>query len=931
MSKKIYGDLSVSGAIDVNGKTPITSVNTTNLPDSSGAINEVITGDSIRDLMSILPVSRIGEMNMLPLSVTDKFEGSTWNETLSCASIIENDGTMVYLRPGTNGSTLGVYYQYISNVRTSTTLQSVQSTYRYNPAFIPSGFRPVSILASDSKVLIGHLGSESDYSITPSTLFISITNGTFDQLQHSGTTIPLSTFGTIPKYTFISGNYVYFLRDLVQSTEGGVGIEVSRMLVSDVVSGIYTSFEKLTNWNSTGFYGLINDTNIKFSNTFVSTAIADKPFYLLQTQANLVSYSSNYWVCVQAAPSADGSTFRVMYVDYQFASTSTYGFSTYFPWAISFVVNPSTKTVTLDSNYLPANTGTQAPIIINFSTSTLQMPITTRISIDISKTDGYPFSRIAYPNQFIADDNFSVSVRNATNTGKWHVPVTCSFTKGVSKYDLMNILQRTAPTNIIYTTIFPQYGSWVGFSPLGLQPLGNNKFLCGSQVRTFDVEPSSSISLAKFTGGPTRTYTYDSVKNGSLTGFEPSTDRVLVDDNSFSSIISIIDSTNNVTMYGGHLLPSRLSNFYSCNSDLVKSGTISISETVLNNLGSAVLTQAGANYLSGYVGTEVWATGVSGIIDYVVVTILNPSTLKCEVYYARVNFTISTSGTARTITGASIVSISYHYLDTVNYNNSAPQISVSLDRQKTVGGLTIKDFGTSLLYSFLPSTLWYVVGNSRQVGSSFLYTKSTSVISNTVSFPTFNVSVDNQYWQPTYVPSIGWGFVCMDPTQTDISTKCLFKCLATTEAQYKTWSTTPSLTSTPLSTTVVVSQDLKEGYIVYFTDNTPSLINGKFHSLPVKSINLTSIKADPSNSTFYTYVQVLNDVADYYITLTEEPETLSMIYLGKVTTDTNKISAITVNKVSRLENYRTSLTSTGSSIPSSTGPSSSTGSMLWDL
>lgn len=78
------------------------------------------------------------------------------------------------------------------------------------------------------------------------------------------------------------------------------------------------------------------------------------------------------------------------------------------------------------------------------------------------------------------------------------------------------------------------------------------------------------------------------------------------------------------------------------------------------------------------------------------------------------------------------------------------------------------------------------------------------------------------------------------------------------------------------------------------------------------------------NKRFYLYLTGNGSTASYVASLTELVETPSRMYIGYVTTNGTSINAMSVQAVTRIDNYRLSATPVGSSIPISAGaPSAS--------
>jgi hypothetical protein len=153
----------------------------------------------------------------------------------------------------------------------------------------------------------------------------------------------------------------------------------------------------------------------------------------------------------------------------------------------------------------------------------------------------------------------------------------------------------------------------------------------------------------------------------------------------------------------------------------------------------------------------------------------------------------------------------------------------------------------------------------------------------------------------------------------------------TTDEFYSIISTLPlsrfgDYTSTPLPVT-------STGFVVNFTDKIPVLLSGNAFIMQAQTINLTTIKANPANSLFYVYVNMVQGIAQYLITETVIAESGTSAYntfwIGRIATNATQISSISLIKRSRLDVYSPSINAAGSSFPVSTGNPSSTGTITW--
>jgi hypothetical protein len=191
---------------------------------------------------------------------------------------------------------------------------------------------------------------------------------------------------------------------------------------------------------------------------------------------------------------------------------------------------------------------------------------------------------------------------------------------------------------------------------------------------------------------------------------------------------------------------------------------------------------------------------------------------------------------------------------------------------------------------------------------------------NTLSVSIVGISYNANFFMG--YPGVGFGYCPQNPTNSDNYTKITFIPTCTTMAQYAAWSAIGAQR-------VLVSQDVAQGWNVYFTDNQPLIMNGKFFTMPITSINLTSIKANPASTTFYVYIVITAGVPAYVIQTTDQAESATVMFVGTIITGATSITATNMAKVTRIANYRATPTRGGSSIAVSVGTPDSTAALAW--
>lgn len=206
------------------------------------------------------PMSFYGDREYLPPDVSGSYGNATNPLPYSyVAMLLEDNGTLVMLRPGTDGASRDVYYAYMPNAMSNFTLSNwVATSVPYRPAFIPAGMKVHSILHSGRETIMGIVCNETTNVRTG--YFVAITNGTFDQTKHSGIYIPNGQFLNVTfditqnnaVASFLHGSHVYVLLSTFTSgtsyTRETAGFVVRRIPVADVLAGTWKSADTLSNW-----------------------------------------------------------------------------------------------------------------------------------------------------------------------------------------------------------------------------------------------------------------------------------------------------------------------------------------------------------------------------------------------------------------------------------------------------------------------------------------------------------------------------------------------------------------------------------------------------------------------------------------------------------------------------------------------------------
>lgn len=106
------------------------------------------------------------------------------------------------------------------------------------------------------------------------------------------------------------------------------------------------------------------------------------------------------------------------------------------------------------------------------------------------------------------------------------------------------------------------------------------------------------------------------------------------------------------------------------------------------------------------------------------------------------------------------------------------------------------------------------------------------------------------------------------------------------------------------TTNWLLTVETAQGFNLYVTQFSVFL-NGRSYTVPTMSIDLSTIVADPSSKTFYVYLHAIDaNTLNMEIQTTTSDEAFDKIFAGTITTNTTSISAVTLQKATRLDLYR---------------------------
>lgn len=864
----------------------------------------------ITDLPSLEanPISQFGDLSYLSPGVTAFFEGATTNgAALDAAMNIEDDGGLTYLRNGTNGSSVGVFYAYAPNILTVNSVPN-KTNRRYRPPYFPPGSQAQFVVRSGEGVIAGRLmdaeGVGGDY-------FISLTSGTFDDVNHTGCFIDPAEWPIGPNRmgeVMLGNDGVYIITNVLR-TDGSelFGFEVRFIPMSKLSSGVRVAQTLLTGWVTQSFYGSrSNATAIVLADRTKSTKAADNPMVLTNERY------SNTWAFHDGEPSiyatqrADG-LIRVRISNGIYAANYDSGADLIRGFCASFTFNPYSKTAAVD-------TPGAGPAVVTFQANgqiRIEGSLVVRELSEVVPVGGW---------------GFRVSARYHTS-GKWfamcmygvvdmatHLARCISVNGAMSYFDALHQTERLS--NYSDVGVSPQFGSAVGGTLNGTSLLPDNKFLLYCEGRT---KAGTSLRSLVLCDRGAYGFTYRSQYNGSYVGWAPSVNRNFVIDlgknpMDYADLVSEV-ATNGVVKTSGSYFVQRikLSSFLNLDSNLNASGAVSITAALLDSLTAAVRTTAGLPAApSGYSSLSVIVPQNPAIPPFGVMSFTDPNMVESYIF---AELQITSGSRSGDITGMSVVSTSLRQFVLVKF--IADDTTIVL----VTGGVTIYEGPDCYMVGGTTKTYVGRVGSSGMCCFRFVIPKSTNRPDWSKLFMhQSNADSSTNYYSA--VPSVGFGYNCQYNYESDGYTKLVFKTMARNLAEYNAWNV--------IDTRVQVSQDVAQGWFVYFTQEIPFLLNGKYGVMPAQTIDLTAQYPDPSNTTFYVYLSGSEETGfSYSVTNMDNGESSGRMFLGTITTGETSITSIDVSKATRLGMYRISTTNKGKSIPGSPGNPSASNGILW--
>jgi hypothetical protein len=912
-----------------------------------------ILSDALEDYSSnlmkqgILPISRWGNLTYLQPGVSGSFEGAAQYQSHDrFVHMIEVDGTFVRLRPGSNGVDVGLYYDYMANaVIGAVTAEMVYTNNKYTPAALNQAYIPNQVMQSDGKVMMGMMVEKAALPAINTKYWVAIMNGTLDHTKHNcveviNTQVTLSNGAKLDMDA--RNTSVFQLGDRLYTVTGawdqqnyrtpGSAAAITRLewAVCYVELATVRANQTAALTQITG----ITTNSLGRSRSGNTIIVADQVVgYPGEDGIGQYNGSNKSWTAIsrgwaspilRAGLNTDGTVNLTGLLVYNQNSPNNSGTG---HWGFRLTFNPSSKQAVMLDNpqkhqwYDDASGEISALITANGTNLNMHnvslLPITDGYSDYITSPyltyDGYIFTSVRHG---AAGQNATFNIHKVN---------------GFTNRDEVN----ANPAKFTYTLL----RNFVDFAPYGSNNKGllrhpqlfpnNVLFYYGKET----VDMNSAALSQQLIGEPT--FPYKLLQTGSLVGYQPTNTRNYATQRMAPrEIITEIATSGAVTTHcacGSQWVPTGPSDVQ---PNLTTSGQADIVLSELNAQIERVVAAANVG-LTKYKGSLIIPRNGSIPLMLKITGILPPDATTGVRYSGHLVTTV-TYGGGRTgsITGwsANLDDIKSGIVYTGTYDIGVNnQIFGHLFYQDTDGGWLFVLGGFAQTQTVGPgaqiilaygkvNTNGRIGGNAFKVRGESPYGDLGSRIP--IAFPGKGIyltdsdspdPVNRPYPIPfVYQTGGGWALVA--------------RRLGTTLDSIINWNYNDKLGEAIVLTSHVVEQ----GWILYFTEEVPVILNGREGETVLTSIDLRSITASPGNKTFYVYVNEANGTMTYEITTTEKTPTMSTMFIGTVVTSASQITKIDITKRSRIGIYQLSDTQTGMSVPVSTGLPFQTGDWSWD-
>lgn len=884
-----------------------------------------------RPVEAVLPISRFGSLNFLPVGTSSGFEGAIHpSDNLHTAMNLEDDGTMVILRPGTDGMTRDIYYAYVTDPLNQAVEIDVRTTTRtYRPPFKPANLSFLRLMRCTREVVCAYMGDEG----TNRFIMVALTGSSYNDAGHVGAVIPAAMFPSYFAYgscdVVLALGRVWFIN---MSVSGGLNLRVCSVSAAELTAGNVTQVREDTGWTTVNMYGeTVTSTYIQATNVSGSDSSAAKPYVLYNKQggmnitADLMRSSENR--------SPLNGTFDTATNRYMMNVENQHGFSwqrldqptanriVTFRWTLW--IDFAAKTAQVEKLGDPATLF--PPLVVTNNVVTGNLDFTGTMASHVWDNDNdrgvdRPYFKLIND----AGREYFVGIKSSMNWwGSYsHTLNVYSYPSTIGLTDIYDGSKAVSASWNKNGRFAPQYGG-----PWGRR-FGNPAFIGPNRVivngeGNYDGGTFGNNVTSVGDVSTTVDYSYQSLNNGTMLGGAPRSWRQpigtfapgkndlaggLVNEFNFNDL-NTFTTTQACAAEGTRLVLGR-----DLNDRLETSGTLTITAAMLADLRTKML----ARFRDS-------AIDVADTADTFRISWIIPKNAPAVVVsYSVLPTGVMNMGLMRVEPNAKTGTVASYteYPDTWSLTAAGTNYLrlVGIPQAERWAAGFIGEGSTHYMYRMASGQGGSQSNSSTQMGFLTFFNKAAQRFERVA---TLAPGWQQDSSQHVFMPGVGVIHAQCTTAVGDMGSKLFYRPF------YRTFEEAINNTPGPDVSYVLLSMVKPAQWNLSFTESSDLIMSGKHYVLEPTTLFLSDVTSDPSNKTFYIYVRILAGKAVYQARVTEIPESSSVMFIGTVTTGVNSILANDIRKVTRLGNYRLSTTAVGSAIPVSSGNPDEARPLLW--
>lgn len=904
--------------------------------------------NSLLPVTSDVPFSFYGDTEYIPPGVYGSYEsGTTTQRTNAGALLLEDNGTLVWLRNGTDGNTRGVYYSYLRNAPTSIDMAGMINTNTpYRPSIVPAGQKVAYLLPCTEEVIIGRLGGATDNSLGD--WIVMLTNGTLDATKHVGCIVPANGFiqpynhfperdlySNVPRGVIFNDQVLFVVDNQIPDNNHPLSFAMYTVPLTNLINGAWVNPVRITGWRRrVGEVMTVTDDLVLYNKRLSGNA-ADKA---------AITYSG-----VGVTRHRTGGNWPILYVK----------------------SSPDRKTISLATgiytDVIYGNgvlTVTNAMICVEFSSAkTIDMtpyesdPAWVR-TLDTSwQKGGRALSNFELADYYFWGGDNAWSWATSEKGDLFYVNHSIA---GVEVNWLGRLIWPAgqAPNYAarlgygVATTlgetrqrVWPRFGSPIGscitamFMPTDASLVA---FSFGGSRSGFNDWMGSKCAIL---GSPN--YLYSSYMGNQWYGYPPNSDRTRVDDLGLGIGVNeiympVIESDSSgqrihqarYWMDGNsyYSAPGRRQGAANIDGNLNRTGSVALSNACFNDVRQQVINWVNANIPASE------GVMINDPIGRVHIEVVVPQrfTDVPPIIYALVAYKNAFADVIAfrgDITSGNRANVQGMVLGKMYYRSRAFSTVISCIQQDImawVGPAVIHRWDTAYFLAISPVHRAFVTGNALNSLLSMKYYPDRDAL-EVQSVSGWNPQVSYLGYMSS--PAQGVMFTYSDGVtyaNWDDGTKLLYRSLGRDRtAEYDAipnkqhdliWNDKGSFK-------VMIAQKLVTGWTVYFSAATDCMVDGRYAQIPAMTYNLNS--ATDANKTFHVWAVWSGNGLAYSITTDTAKPSANCLYLGNFITDANGLKSVNVSKNIAVGGYLISPDDRGGAVPVTSGTPDAYGRLNW--